>query len=65
MSDTLEQPSHGMHEQPDQNSDASKQSNYNCLEENEFAPIEIRPGHIRFEPLEEGTAFYLPAIYLD
>ncbi|XP_042057236.1 coilin-like [Salvia splendens] len=67
MSDTLEQPSHGMHEQPDQSSpsvqecinqncDASKQSNYNCMEENEFAPIEIRPGHIRFEPLEEEEA---------
>ncbi|KAG6422358.1 hypothetical protein SASPL_118926 [Salvia splendens] len=67
MSGTLEQPSHSMHEQPDQSSpsiqecinqncDASKPSNYNCMEENEFAPIEIRPGHIRFEPLEEEEA---------
>ncbi|KAL1565221.1 coilin-like [Salvia divinorum] len=67
MGDTLEQPSHSMHEQPDQSSPsvqeginqncgASKQSNHKSTEENEVTPIEIRPGHIRFEPLEEEEA---------
>ena len=76
MSDTLEPPSHSLHEQSGQISpsvqectnkkrDASKQSNHKSIEEDEVVPIEIRPGHIRFEPLEEGTAFCLWSIYLD
>ncbi|KAG6429263.1 hypothetical protein SASPL_107308 [Salvia splendens] len=76
MSDTLEQPSHSLHEQSGQSSpsvqectnkkcDVSNQSNHKSTEEDEVVPIEIRPGHIRFEPLEEGTAFCLWSIYLD
>ncbi|XP_047961098.1 coilin isoform X2 [Salvia hispanica] len=67
MSDTLEPPSHSLHEQSGQISpsvqectnkkrDASKQSNHKSIEEDEVVPIEIRPGHIRFEPLEEEEA---------
>lgn len=76
MGDTLEEPNHSLHEQPgqsspsvkectNQNCDASMQSNHKSAEDNEFVPIEIRPGHIRFEPLEEGIAFCLWSIYLD
>ncbi|XP_042048635.1 coilin-like isoform X2 [Salvia splendens] len=67
MSDTLEQPSHSLHEQSGQSSpsvqectnkkcDVSNQSNHKSTEEDEVVPIEIRPGHIRFEPLEEEEA---------
>ncbi|XP_042053480.1 coilin-like isoform X2 [Salvia splendens] len=67
MSDTLQPPSHSLHEQSGQSSssvqectnkkcDASKQSNHKSTEEDEVVPIEIRPGHIRFEPLEEEEA---------
>ncbi|KAL1550390.1 coilin-like isoform X2 [Salvia divinorum] len=66
MGDTSEQPSHSLHEQSGQSSpslhectnkkcDASKQSNHKRTEEDEVVPIEIRPGHIRFEPLEEDA----------
>lgn len=37
-------------------------------EEDEFVPVVIRPGHIRFEPLEEGQTVTLSltfAKYLD
>ncbi|KAH6826670.1 hypothetical protein C2S53_002913 [Perilla frutescens var. hirtella] len=64
IDDILEQPNDSLHEQPDKNSAAvqersnqncnvSKQSNHKSAKENEVVPIEIRPGHIRFEPLEE------------
>ncbi|KAL3819295.1 hypothetical protein ACJIZ3_005200 [Penstemon smallii] len=40
-------------EQFNQNGHASEQSNKESDEENEVVPIVIRPGHIRFEPLEK------------
>lgn len=75
MGDISEQPNNSSNEQPGQNSaavqeptnqncDASKQSNQKRSEENEVLPIVVRPGHIRFEPLEEeGIAFCLQSIY--
>lgn len=68
IGDTLEQPNHSLHEQSGRNGvavqelsnkNASEQSNHKSEEEKEFVPIEIRPGHIRFEPLEEGIALSL------
>ncbi|XP_057776809.1 coilin [Salvia miltiorrhiza] len=67
MGDRLEQPSLSLHEEPgqsspsvqehtNQNCDASKRLNHKSAEDNEVVPIEIRPGHIRFEPLEEEEA---------
>lgn len=76
MDDISEQPNHSLNEQPgqngasvqeptNQNCDASKQSNHKRSKENEILPIVVRPGHIRFEPLEEeGIAFCLQSIYV-
>ncbi|CAA0833723.1 sphere organelles protein-related [Striga hermonthica] len=46
----------GVQEQSKQNCDAQKLSNPDSDEENEVVPIVIRPGHIRFEPLEKDQA---------
>ncbi|XP_075504738.1 coilin-like isoform X1 [Primulina tabacum] len=55
--DAHEQPTHNdedAHELPIQNGDTTNQSIQESDEEHEVVPIEIRPGHIRFEPFEKA-----------
>ncbi|EYU30617.1 hypothetical protein MIMGU_mgv1a013899mg [Erythranthe guttata] len=59
--DVQEQPgqkSDVVKELPKQNFDAPKQLNEESDEEGEIVPVVIRPGHIRFEPMGKGPAFF-------
>lgn len=44
-------------------SDVNQQSSEESEEEDDVIPVEIRPGHIRFQPLRKGLVF--PLYYKD
>lgn len=52
------------HQEANQNGSVSEQSSRKKDLDDEVVPIVIRPGHIRFEPLENGLMLFLFFVFM-